>query len=231
MDQKIVNMIEDCGIEVSDVEHIINAVELQTKSHTINKITDNMLAAFDKKIDSEKAGRTGAYRAAGGMVGNDWHYHEGRVDGVDAGRYIAEKVLVDFEPSPEPLAFPENWYFQLNQPLEEWEIKQELTAERKEFFIRTALTALCECLDNSARYFNAVVELSGYKKDDSETLLNVQLHHHHEQLNDGVIWLYLYIDESNQVYMMVGEDGDQEWELNTHNFWSYAYLNAFCKPQ
>ncbi len=231
MDQKIVSMIEDCGIEVSDVEHIINAVELQTKSHTINKITDNMLAAFDKKIGSEQAGRTGAERAAGGSMGNVWHYHNGRVDGVDTGRFIAEKVLVDFEPSPEPVDFPENWYFQLNQPLEEWEVKQKLTTVKKERFIRTALTALCECLGGVARYFDVEVTLTEYREDEDEVMLNVHVNHANEHLEQGSIWLCLYIDDSNQTYMMIGEDGDQEWELNTHNFWSYAYLNAFCKPQ
>lgn len=99
MDQKIVNMIEDCGIEASDVEHIIKAVEHQAKSHAINEITDSMLTEFDKGIDSEKDGRAGAHQALLGQRGNVWHYHDGRVDGVDTGRYIAEKVLNDIKES------------------------------------------------------------------------------------------------------------------------------------
>lgn len=231
MDQKIVNMIEDCGIEVSDVEHIIKAVESQTKSRTINQITETMLTTFDRKIDSEKGGRTGAQRAAGGEIGNIWHYHNGRVDGVDTGRFVAEKVLVELEPSSEPVAFPASWYFQLTQPLEEWEVKRGLTAEKKERYIRTAMNALCECLGSTARYFSIDISLSEYRDDDGEVMLNAHINHANEHLEQGSIWVCLYIDESNQTYMMVGEDGDQEWELNTHNFWSYAYLNAFCKPQ
>lgn len=194
----------------------------------INRIRDDLLTAFDVHIDEEKENRTLALEADNP---EENLYCNGRVDGVDTGRAIAETVMSKFDAEIKAIEWPMKWLSQLSKPLEEWEVKKGLTAEQRQQFVKLALDALCETLGSSAELFSVEVEVSDWRQGEKECVLTVELNHDSEWLDDGHIWLSLYVDESECVFMMVGEDGDEELDLNAKNLWSVAYLNAFCKPQ
>jgi hypothetical protein len=54
----------------------------------IEQILDNLIKLFDEKIDQEKEQRSDYLKQS-----EDWHYTNGRVDGVDAGRYLVENYF------------------------------------------------------------------------------------------------------------------------------------------
>lgn len=234
MKQDIIDMIEDCGIEVEDIQHIIATVEARAISSQpsakkmIGTITDQLLTAFDVQIDNEKGERS-ALNAQ--PQDKSHHYHNGRVDGVDTGRYLVEKTLAIYDQQPQTPAMPESWLSQTKKELEQWEKAQGLSVKEKQEFISIALNAISTILDGSAKYFDVEVDVSDWRKGDNECLLNVNLTHNNEHLEQGNIWLCLYVDESGFVYMMVGEDGDIEMDLTVNNFWTCAYFQAFCTPQ
>lgn len=199
-----------------------------SQHNLVNRVYDDLLTAFDVRIDEEKGDRD--------ALGADnkcksYHYHQGRIDGVDTGRALVEKVMSKFDVEPVAVELPQHWLTQFNKSQAQWEINEGLTKDKRARFIKTALEALCSAFGSAAVYFSVEVEINEWRKDDEECLLTVDITHHNEHLNQGNIWALLYVDESDSVFMMLGEDGDQEMELNSENLWSYAYLNAFCKPQ
>lgn len=99
MEQKIVQMIEDCGLEVSDVKHLVEAIETQAKQQVIGQTFDQLLKAFDVQIGNEQQARSDVLKADNGQKTAAWWAHNGRVDGVDTGRALVEIVMTEIEES------------------------------------------------------------------------------------------------------------------------------------
>lgn len=61
-------------------------VNKPTQGHS-GDLLDSLLVAFDAKMDEEKG-----FRQEAGKNSTDWHYYNGRIDGIDAGRHLIEVV-------------------------------------------------------------------------------------------------------------------------------------------
>lgn len=62
--------------------------------NTLDKeaILDKLLAAFDLRIDEEKGERETTKEGS-----RLFHYCNGRIDGVDSGRALVEKIFMELE--------------------------------------------------------------------------------------------------------------------------------------
>ncbi|WP_153448451.1 hypothetical protein [Vibrio algicola] len=65
------------------------------------KILDDLLKIFDEQIEAEKESRSEKDKdsMSQGEV-SDWHYDDGRVDGVDTGRFLVEEYFQGLEEQP-----------------------------------------------------------------------------------------------------------------------------------
>ena len=64
----------------------------------MKNLLNELLKGFDKKIDEEKGLREEAEKGS-----SDFIYFNGRVDGVDAARYLVEKIFMETPDSTNPV--------------------------------------------------------------------------------------------------------------------------------
>jgi hypothetical protein len=117
MDQKIVNMIENSGIEVSDVEHIIKAVESQTKQSIAQGL-----------VITDCDGNSVDFNWCEGVA-----ELVGRVAVDDMHRQVVNSLVNEFD-----FGHYGNTNLNLVSDLEGWAIKKDEPVNNKVGFIATA---------------------------------------------------------------------------------------------
>lgn len=76
------------GVFVVVNQRVVTVWPNQRQQPQLTAIASGLIALFEHQIDTEKQ-----YRSDSDNDQRD--YHEGRVDGVDTGRYLVEKFLAD----------------------------------------------------------------------------------------------------------------------------------------
>ncbi|MCG9785376.1 hypothetical protein L1D52_24005 [Vibrio brasiliensis] len=97
MKQETIDMIEKSGIKFSELRHVLLAVGLDAKQQIIGEVYNELLAAFDVQIGNEQQERSAVLKESNGVKDSAWWAHNGRVDGVDTGRALVERVMAKFE--------------------------------------------------------------------------------------------------------------------------------------
>ncbi|UTV26416.1 hypothetical protein [Photobacterium atrarenae] len=115
--------------------------------------------------------------------------------------------------------------------LEQWEINAGLTPEVKKDVFEKVKAIFAEVLGHTASYFDINCEMADLGLDDGVFNLSVEIRNKPEYLEPNNIFFDVQWSEAEGSKLMLGEDGDIEWELTPENLWSLMYCQAYCKPE
>lgn len=76
------------GVFVVVNQQVVTVWPNQRPKPQLAQIADGLMAMFDHQMDAEKQYRSNS-------EGSQRDYHDGRVDGIDTGRYLVEKFLAE----------------------------------------------------------------------------------------------------------------------------------------